>query len=84
MVYTIEDIAKILHKNKLVIRHWILWDEQQNNQYLGQPFKIIGNSKITRLYDENGLNRFKNFNELIKKERGLMSEYNKKHFWKRK
>ena len=82
-VYTIEDIAKELNKNKLTIRHWIIWDEQNINQLLPKPFKIIGNFKKTRLYDEDGLQKFKDFDKYIKVHPGIMAEYNKKHFWKK-
>lgn len=82
-VYTIEDIAKELNKNKLTIRHWIIWDEQNINQLLPKPFKIIGNFKKTRLYDEDSLQKFKDFNKYIKEHPGVMAEYNKKHFWKK-
>lgn len=83
-IYTIEDIAKILGKNKLVIRHWIVWDEQTpGDKLLPDPFKVIGTKRKTRLYDEKGLEQFKWFNQFLKKNPGLMADYNKKHFWKK-
>ena len=83
-IYTIEDIAKELGKNKLVVRHWIVWDEQTHpEKLLFEPFKVISTKRKTRLYDEQGLEKFKWFNKHIKENPGIMAEYNKKHFWKK-
>ena len=81
MIYTIQDIASILKRNKLVIRHWILWDEENENKYIPKPIKNIKcGSGVIRIYDEYGLQIFKEFAELLKENPGLMAEYNKKHF----
>ena len=83
-IYTIEDIAKELNKNKLVVRHWIVWDEQTHEKkWLPEPIKIIGTKRQTRIYDTAGLQRFRDFATLIKNNPGIMAEYNKKHFWKK-
>lgn len=82
-IYTIQDIAKELNKNKLVIRHWILWDENNQDRFLPEPFKVIGDKRKTRLYNEEALEKFREFNLYIQKNPGLMAEYNKKHFWKK-
>lgn len=84
MVFTLEDIAARLGKNKLVIRHWVLWDEQNGNKYLPVPAKIIGNKSKTRLYTAEQVLKFIEFNKYLDTHPGLMAEYNKKHFWKNK
>lgn len=84
MVYTLEDIAKELGKNKTALRHWIVWDEQTHtpeNLILPQPFKVIGDKRKIRLYDDNALKEFKAFDKYLKENPGVMAEYNKKHFW---
>lgn len=82
-IYTIEDIAKELGKNKLVVGHWIKWNEMQEKSFLPEPIKVIGTKRKTRLYDTAGLHGFENFATLIKNHPGLMADYNKKHFWKK-
>lgn len=81
MVFTIEDIAARLGKHKLVIRHWILWDEENGNKYLPKPIKIIGAKSKTRLYDAAAVLKFIEFNKYLDAHPGLMADYNKKHFW---
>lgn len=83
MLYTLEDIAKHLKKNKLSVRHWVLWDEENGNKYLPSPIKIIGNKRKIRIYDEQCLKQFEEFSKFIQQNIGLMAEYNKKHFWKK-
>lgn len=80
-IFTIEDIACRLNKNKLVIRHWILWDEENENKYLPKPIKVIRGRSKTRLYDSEALLKFIEFDKYLKNHPGLMAEYNKKHFW---
>ena len=84
IIYTIEDIAKELHKNPLVVRHWVKWNESEEKSWLPEPIKIIGVKRKVRIYDTAGLNHFRNFATLLKNNPGIMAEYNKKHFWKKK
>ena len=86
MIYTLEEIAAELAKNKTALRHWIIWDDETHEpgqRMLPAPFKVIGDSRKIRLYDETGLQGFKEFDKYLKENPGVMAEYNKKHFWKK-
>ena len=86
MIYTLEEIADILGKNKIALRHWVIWDDETHEpgyKMLPAPIKVIGNLRKVRLYDDIGLQGFKDFDKYLKANPGVMAEYNKKHFWKK-